>query len=37
MAAKRLEKAAREMGRTFTNSLAVSGDGQGGLIQRDNL
>ena len=37
MAAKRLEKAAREMGGTFTNSLAVSGDGQGGLIQSDNL
>ena len=34
MAAKLLEQAAREMGGTFTNSLAVSGDGQGAPIQQ---
>ncbi len=32
LAAKMLEQAAREMGGTFTNALAVSGDGQGGAI-----
>lgn len=32
LAAKLLEQAAREMGGTFTNALAVSGDGQGGPI-----
>ena len=33
LAAKLLEQAAREMGGTFTNKLAVSGDGQGAPIQ----
>ena len=34
LAAKLLEQAAREMGGTFTNKLAVSGDGQGAPIRQ---
>lgn len=35
LAAKLMEQAAREMGGTFTNALAVSGDGQGGPVRME--